>query len=421
MTSGSLPTGTVRGVVHVPGSKSVAIRALTLAGMADGVSHLSGMPEGEDVRAMARVATGFGASVTEGPESWSVSGGSLTVPAAELDAGESGLTARIALAMAALVDGEVTVNARGRLTERPMGPLLAALRDLGVAVRRGTEHLPVSIFGGGGLRGGRVTVDTGTSTQFLTALLMVAPMSQSPLEVETEGPAGAAGYVGMTLDLMKRFGVVVETDGHVFRVPVSRYRPADLRIPPDASSAAYPMVAAAITGGEVEIAGLDPLDPQPDMALVGLLSQMGCTSRAGQSGLVLTGPESLQPIDADLSVAPDGALALAVACLFAEGTSTLTGLHTLRHKESDRLMALSEGLTRLGGRVWMSDDTLEVTPVGLRGARIRSHGDHRIAMALALAGLRLEGVEVEDPGVVAKTWPGYWDVMRSVVFSEVER
>ncbi len=414
--------GTIRGVVRVPGSKSAGIRALALAAMANGVSSLGGMGDNDDLRAMARVATGFGANVDSGAGSWTVSGGLLSAPLGELDVGESGLTARIALAMAALVEGEVTVIGRGRLVQRPMAPLLAVLRTLGLEVREDTAHLPVTVRGRGGFEGRRVVVDTTKSTQFLSALLIVAPMAQSPVEVEAGGSIGAIGYVDLTLDLMERFGVVVAVgeDGS-FRIPASGYHPARIDIPPDASSAAYPLVGAAITGGEVEVHGLAHTEPQSDMAVIRLLELMGCEVGTGQAGVILSGPETLQPIEADLSEAPDGALALAVACLFAEGTSTITGLHTLRHKESDRLLAMSEGLTRLGGRVWISEDSMEITPVSPRGATVRSHGDHRVAMSLALAGLRLDGVAVEEPDAVAKTWPEFWDAMRILVFSGAER
>lgn len=421
MTEESLPLGILRGAIRVPGSKSAAIRALALAVMAEGESTLRGMPDGQDIEAMSRVAKGLGADVEGGEPDWTVMGGRLSAPSSVLDAGESGLTARITLAMASLLEGDTTVTGRGRLLERPLTPLLDALRTLGVEVRGETDHLPVTISGRGRLDGGRVAVATDTSTQFLSALLMVGPMAGSPLEVETENVAGAMGYVGLTLDLMKRFGAEVEVDDGRFRVRASGYRATEADIPPDASSAAYPLVGAAITGGSVEVTGLSPKDTHPDMALVGLLSRMGCDTGTGRTGLVLRGPETLQPIEADLSGAPDGALALAVACLFADGTSTLTGLGTWRHKESDRLKAMAEGLTRLGGRVWESDDSMEITPVSRRGATVRSHGDHRVAMALALAGLRLDGVVVEDAGVVAKTWPGYWRAMRSVVSSGTER
>lgn len=421
MSEASLPLGTVRGVIRVPGSKSAAIRALALATLAPGESRLNGISHGEDVVAMTRVVRGFGGAVQEWEDHWSVSGRPLAVPGDVLDAGESGLTARVALAMAGLADGEVTVTGRGRLRERPLAPLLDALRALGVEVRGDTDRLPVTIRGRGRLDGGRVTVATDTSTQFLSAVLIVGPMADAPLEVETSGSSGAKGYVTLTLDLMDRFGVGVEATDGGYRVPATGYRPAEVEIPPDASSAAYPLVGAAITAGRVEIQGLDAGNSHPDMALVDLLSRMGCVVDSSRNGLVLTGPETLEPIEADLSGAPDAALALAVACLFADGTSTLTGLGTWRHKESDRLMAMSEGLTRLGGRVWASDEAMEITPVSRRGATVRSHGDHRIAMALALAGLRLEGVAVDDADAVAKTWPGYWEAMRSLVSSETER
>lgn len=416
MSLGSLPlaNGPITGKVVVPGSKSMTIRALAAAAMAEGRSHLYGGLHADDTTAMKRSLGGFGVIVTDAGDAWTVEGGRLRTPDTVIDAGESGLTARIMLALATLVDGEVTVDGRGRLWERPMGPLFATIRSQGVHVEADGETLPATVTGRGGLWGGEIAVDTTLSTQFLTALLLVAPTAANPVTVRVEGERGAAGYPGITVEVMEAFGATISATTTGFEVLNTGYAPADYGVPPDASAAAYPLVAAAITGGVVEVVGLQSGGSQPDLGLVDRLVAMGCTAVDGESGIVLTGPDRLDPVESDMSDAPDGAMALAVACLFARGTSRLTGLSTLRHKESDRLAAMAEGLNRLGGHAVVEEDTLVITGSRPRPAVIDSHGDHRVAMSFALAGLRIPGVEVSDPEVVDKTWPGYWETMRNL-------
>lgn len=410
-------TGPIRARVTPPGSKSVTIRALAAAALAPGRSHLYGALDADDTRAMAGVLRRFGVAVSVGSEPWTVDGRGpdLLHPDGKLDAGESGLTARIAVAMAALVDGEVTIDGRGRLRERPVGPLVDALADQGVSISSSDGSFPVTVNGRGGLWGGEIAVDSTLSSQFVTALLLVAPTTREPTKIRIEGDRGAAGYVELTGRVMSAFGASVDQTITGYEVPNSGYHPADYQIEPDVSAAVYPLVAAAITGGRAEIGGvwLDSL--QPDMAVAGRLRDMGCSVRDGETGVVIDGPEHLQPIDADMAGAPDGAMALAIACLFAGGASRITGLSTLRHKESDRLAALRGEMEKLGARVTIEGDTLQIDPGDLRAAVIDPHGDHRVAMSLALVGIRVEGVTVEHPEVVNKTWPEYWEVMDSAI------
>ncbi|MFO7299138.1 MAG: 3-phosphoshikimate 1-carboxyvinyltransferase [Actinomycetes bacterium] len=413
-----LPAGRAVGEIRVPGSKSASIRALAVAALAPGRSVVRGADPSDDVSAMARVAAALGAKVERDGADWVVEGGGLRAPDGPLDCGESGLTARIAIAVAGTIDGEVTITGRGRLPERPMGPLLDVLRSQHIEVVSAPGGtLPVTVRGAGGWWGGEVPVPTGTSTQFLSATLIAAPTARYPMAIRLEEGSGALGYVEMTVDLMAAFGARPIVTGHGFEVPKSGYRPTDYTVPPDASSAVYPAVAAAITGGEVTLVDLRPDDRQPDMAVLRHLEAMGCRVEGTDRGVRVIGPERLQGIEADLESSPDGALGLAVACLFAEGPSRLTGLHTLRHKESDRIAAISEGLERLGAEVATTEDSLTVRPPALiTPAQVRAHGDHRIAMSLALAGLKAPGVDVDDPGVVAKTWPAFWDDMTRLVF-----
>jgi 3-phosphoshikimate 1-carboxyvinyltransferase len=232
--------------------------------------------------------------------------------------------------------------------------------------------------------------------------------------VRLSGLGGSSGYLDTTLMVMEAFGAQVERTITGFEITPQGYTASDFPVEPDASSAVYPLVAAAITGGRVVVDGLALDSTQPDMSIVGHLEDMGCQISEVDNGLELVGPDQLDPVDADLSEAPDGALGLATACAFARGPSRLAGLHSLRYKESDRLEALSSELRKIGAQAEVEEDELVIVPGGLRGGLIDPHGDHRIAMSLALAGLRIEGVDVADPSVVNKTWPDFWSELTRI-------
>jgi 3-phosphoshikimate 1-carboxyvinyltransferase len=220
---------------------------------------------------------------------------------------------------------------------------------------------------------------------------------------------------------MEAFGATVQPTITGFDIDNDGYRPTDYVIEPDASAAAYPMVAAAITRGRVEISGLTRSSPQPDVAVAGELERMGCHISESESGLVVDATSNkLSPIQTDMAAAPDGALALAVACLFADGTSRIGGLHSLQYKESDRLRTMTQELRRLGADVGIEDDSMVIAGGALHRGQIDPHGDHRIAMSVALVGLAVDGVEVLRPDVVDKTWPEYWTMIESLIDSVSE-
>lgn len=404
-------------VVRPPGSKSLTNRALVTAALArGGVSRLIGPLEADDTQAMRAGLGLFGVSIDDADDPWLVlgRGGELETPTDPIDAIESGTTARFLAALASLVTGKVEIIGQGRLPQRPFRELASALSSLGMEVQTRNGGLPMSITGKGELPGGSVVVDPSRSSQFVTALLLVAPMASRPLQIEMTGPPVSAPYLQSTVEVMTAFGAAVTQDGLVFRVANTGYRSSHFEIEADASAAAYPLVAAAITGGRVAIQGIPRGSIQPDLALVEVLAGMGCEVRRGESRLELAGPPQLEPVDVEMERAPDATLALAVACLFATGPSRIRRLGNLRLKESDRLLALAEELTRVGGEARVEDDDLIVTPGKLRGAKVDSHGDHRIAMSLALVGLRQSGIEIAEPEVVQKTWPRYFEMLGSL-------
>lgn len=396
-----------------PGSKSLTIRALAAAALAEGRSHIYGPLLSDDTMAMKRCLRDVGVGVRTEVEPWEVEGrgGRIDSPRGPLDAGESALTARLLVAMAALGRGETEVTGGGTLARRPMVGLVETMRQWGVEVDSKGE-VPVRVSGLGGLRGGPVTVDASQTSQFATAALMVSPMAEGTIDLRIDGLRGSRGYLDMTVSVMTEFAAAVTPTITGYEVESTGYSPADYVVEPDASAAVYPMLAAAITGGRVELTGLTASGIQPDLAVAGVLETMGCRLENGESGIVVEGPRGpLRPFHGDLSTSPDGALAVAVACVFADGESVLSGLGSLRHKESDRLSALATELRRLGAGAAVSGDTLRITPAELAPTVIEPHGDHRIAMAFAPVGLMVGGLRVADPDVVKKTWPGFWTML----------
>lgn len=402
------------GSIRPPGSKSLTNRALVVSALAaSGVSRISDPLEADDTRAMRRSLRALGVMIDDNDDPWLVlgSGGELTA-LEEIDVGASGTTARFVTAAACLARGPVTIDGSGRMRERPMAPLLQALATMGAGIESSDGRLPIRISGGE-LTGGHVTVDATQSSQFASAVLMVAPMAESETEVILEGPVASRPYLAGTIEMMRHFGARVEVDGERYRVYPTGYRRATVGIEADASAAVYPAVAAAITGGSVAINGIPQGSSQPDLAVLDVLSAMGCDVAREPGRVVVTGPGGrLQAVEADMGGAPDGALAVAVAALFARGPSRLTGLSTLRLKESDRLAALEAEIGRMGGEARAGEDYLEVRPGGLHGATLDPHDDHRIAMSMALVGLVVPGIEISDPETVAKTWPGYFEMLR---------
>lgn len=412
--------------VRVPGSKYEANRFLIAAALTDGTTRLSGLPDGEDVRAAISAVGALGGSAAGRADCLEVRGvGDSPRPGPRLDAGspmkvsvgESGTLLRFLTAAAATAPGSITITGSGRIRERPIAGLVTALRTLGADIETTGGFAPLTVRSGR-LNGGATRVDATESSQFGSALLLAAPRAAGPVVIELEGVPVSASYLDLTLSVMARCGVEVERPGPGrFRVAAgARYRPGDHRISGDWTSAGYFLAAAALARGRVTVDGLDPESPQGERGFAELLGRMGCevVEEASKDGvrMTITGASRLRGISVDMRSMPDAVPTLAAIAPFAEGPTVVRGVSHLRHKESDRIAALADGLGRLGARVVPMDDGLAVEPPesggALRAAALDSHGDHRIAMALALAGLRLPGVRIRSPEVVAKSFPGFW-------------
>ncbi|MFQ5515467.1 MAG: 3-phosphoshikimate 1-carboxyvinyltransferase [Myxococcota bacterium] len=398
--------------VRLPGSKSLTNRALVCAALAEGTSRLLHWLDSEDTRAMLAGLSRLGVEVSEEQGQLHIRGvgGRFAIPLHPVDCQASGTTMRFLTACSTLVPGRVVLDGTPRMRERPIQDLADALSAMGASVRTVAGCPPVTVQGGS-LRGGRVALDASRSSQFLSALLMVAPFARETVEIQacqiTSRP-----YVDMTLETMASFGVAVDTNGaDLFQIASGqRYRARSCTIEPDASSATYFFAAAAVTGGRIRIEDLTPASSQPDVRFVEVLERMGCTVERESGWISVRGGRYLHGIEIDMNPMPDAALTLAVVACFAKGPTEIRGIGNLRLKETNRLEALSRELSKLGAEVRATENALEIRPPSEpHPARIETYDDHRMAMSFAVAGLRVPGIVIENPDCVAKTFPDFWE------------
>jgi 3-phosphoshikimate 1-carboxyvinyltransferase len=410
------PIATPDHTVRIPGSRSVTNRALLCAALADGTSTLRGWLDCDDTRAMIEGLGRLGIEIEEHQRDLLVRGlgGRFAIPLHPIDCRASGTTMRFLTACACLVPGRVVLDGTPRMRERPLQDLADALQSLGAGVRTVAGCPPVTVQGGG-LQGGEVAIDAGSSSQFLSALLMVAPLAKEPVRI-TATAITSRPYVEMTQDVMTSFGISVSTETPTrFRVEPQRYRARSFTVEPDASSATYFFAAAAITAGRVRVEGLTPASPQADVRFVEVLERMGCRVERGSGWISVRGPTYLHGIDIDMNSMPDAAMTLAVVACFAQGETVIRNVPNWRIKETDRMAAIQRELTKLGAEVETTETDMHIRPPrSVQGGRIATYDDHRMAMSFAVAGLQAEGVVIEDPDCVSKTFPDFFDRLQAL-------
>jgi 3-phosphoshikimate 1-carboxyvinyltransferase len=406
--------------IRPPGSKSITNRALVCAALADGQSTLTGALDSDDTRVMIDCLRRLGIhiEVREVGKTLIVQGcaGKPTAKSADLFVGNSGTTIRFLTPLVALAHGEFRLDGVPRMRERPIGDLLDALAQLGVnATCENGNNCPPVLVHAVGLAGGAARVRGEISSQFLSGLLLAAPCAQSPLQLTIEGPLVSKPYITMTLRVMESFGVTVTHSVESrFDVPnPGNYQATKYFIEPDASAASYFWAAAAITGGTVTVDGLGASSIQGDVAFVDCLERMGCEVNRHPQSITVTG-KSLTGIQVDMNAISDTVQTLAAVALFAQGSTIITGVGHIRHKETDRLAALANELRKLGATVKISADGLAIIPATLRAADIETYDDHRMAMSLALVGLRQPRIKIKNPACVAKTYPDYFADLQKV-------
>jgi len=401
--------------VAVPGSKSLTNRALLIAALASGRSTLTGALASDDTRYMAGALRALGIGVAQANSSDGATftidgcGGRFPVANAEVFIGASGTAARFLTAALALGHGRYTLDGVARMRERPIEPLLTALRQLGATIysRDGTGCPPI-VAEAAGLPGKECSVRGDLSSQFLSALLMVGPYAGGGLTVRVEGELVSRPYIRITTAIMRDFGATIIEQADSYLIAPGVYRARDYAIEPDATAASYFYAAAALTGGTVRVAGLGRGAVQGDLAFVDVLERMGCVIERGDDAISVRGPAQLRGIDVDMGDISDTAQTLAALAPFASGPVTMRGLAHARLKETDRVAAVVTELRRLGATVEECPDGMTIQPGPLHGGTVATYDDHRMAMSFALVGLRVPGIRIADPGCVAKTFPDFF-------------
>jgi len=401
------PGRSLSGVVNPPGSKSITNRALLLAGLASGTSRLTGALKSDDTRYMADALRAMGVSIEE-PDATTLvvtGSGTLNPPSGPLFLGNAGTATRFLTAAVALGKGRFVVDGDEHMRKRPITPLVAALKSLGVTIEAPSGCPPVTIDGTGGFSSHHVVIDAGLSSQYVSALLMAAPCSGQPFTVELAGDEiGARGYIDLTLAAMRAFGADVEqVTPSNWRIEPTGYRATDFHIEPDASAATYLWGAEALTGGRIDIGTRAADFTQPDARAYEVISAF---------------PD--MPAVIDGSQMQDAIPTIAVLAAYNNQPVRFTGIANLRVKECDRVRALSLGLNAIRNGLAREDgdDLIVNSDPALAGqtcsAEIDTFADHRIAMSFALAGLKTAGITILDPKCVGKTYPAYWEALASL-------
>jgi 3-phosphoshikimate 1-carboxyvinyltransferase len=413
--------------VRVPGSKSLTNRALLIAALADGTTRLTNALFSDDSRYFANAlqTLGFDVQLDGVNHEMTVTGLGGKIPAqkAELFIGNAGTAARFLSAFLTLGHGEYILDGEPRMRERPIGDLVASLTELGANIQpihpsslilHPSICPPIKIVASG-LPGGKTTIAGDISSQFLSALLMVAPYAENPIEITLSTDLNSKPYVDMTIAIMKDFGIEIErNDYKSFTIPLATYHSSLFTYPveSDASAASYFFAAPAICGGTVRVENISRKSVQGDIAFLDVLTQMGCIVIEENNSLLVTCNSQPKGIDIDMRDIPDTAQTLAAIAPFASSPTRIRGIASARVKETDRIRATCTELARLGVKVDEHPDGMTIYPCQtFKPANIQTYNDHRMAMAFSLIGLRFDGVTIENPACVSKTFPNFFEVL----------
>jgi len=417
------PISKIEGEINLPGSKSLSNRALLLAALAQGTTKITNLLESDDTRHMLNALKQLGIRYTlsEDKTECTVTGNAGAIHSTDLQElflGNAGTAMRPLCAALCLGSGSYLLTGEPRMKERPIGHLVDALREAGAKISyQENEGYPPLLIEADGLSGGDVKIDGAISSQFLTALLLSAPLAKDDMTISIIGELVSKPYIDITLHIMKEFGVEVEHDNYqTFKVKGRQtYKAVEtFMVEGDASSASYFLAAAAIKGGTVKVTGIGKKSIQGDVQFVDVLEKMGAIVEWGDDYVAVSRGE-LHPIDMDFNHIPDAAMTIATTALFAEGTTTLRNIYNWRVKETDRLFAMATELRKVGAEVEEGEDYLKITPPKkLKHAAIDTYDDHRMAMCFSLLALDPVSVTINEPECTAKTFPTYFEVLESI-------
>lgn len=411
------PAGALNVSISVPGSKSVANRALICALLAEGESRISGLPDGDDTAVIIEVLDQMKCMRTDNGSLLIMGSHNVRLPGI-IDARLAGTSSRFLTAVAALGSNTCVIDGGAPLRSRPMADLHDALIALGAEIAPlGTPgHLPVSVESGA-IRGGQLSIRGDVSSQFISALMLIGPMLNEGLVIDVVGELVSRSYVAMTAAVMQDFGASVSIDVSSIRVSPGGYVPCEYHVEPDYSSAAFPLAAVALRSGSVRIPGLDQAFMQGDAEIGNILRDMGCVVSTTNNSLTVSRADSpLVGVNVDMADCSDLVPVVVVAMLFASTPSRITGVGFIRRKESDRLGDLAGELRKIGADIVVEDDGLMVRPLTQpKPAILDTHHDHRLAMAFSLLSLAIAEIEIADPGVVSKSWPRFFADMEPIL------
>lgn len=413
----------IEGEINLPGSKSLSNRALLLAALAEGTTHISNLLASDDTRHMLKALKQLGIrySLSEDKTECTIIGNGGPIDSYGFESlflGNAGTAMRPLCATLSAGQGAYLLTGEPRMKERPIGHLVDALCQAGATIGYTEKegYPPLRVFANG-LKGGEVEIDGEISSQFLTALLMASPMAQEDMTIKIKGELVSKPYIDITLHIMQAFGVEVENNNYeTFKIKSGQTYKAveNFMVEGDASSASYFLAAAAIKGGTVKVTGIGRNSIQGDIEFVDVLEQMGARVEWGETYISVT-RDALRAIDMDFNHIPDAAMTIATMALFVEGTTTLRNIYNWRVKETDRLFAMATELRKVGAIVEEGEDYLKITaPKVLKHAAIDTYDDHRMAMCFSLLALDPISVTINEPECVAKTFPDYFDVLETI-------
>lgn len=409
----------VHGTIRPPGSKSLTNRALLVAALAEGTSQLTGVLDSDDTHVMIESLKRLGLRIEHNTAAHTLTiegcAGQPPVGKFELYLENSGTSIRFLTAACALGHGEYLLDGNARMRERPIMDLVEGLNGFGADVSCPLETgCPPVLVKGQGLPGGQTSVAGDVSSQFLSALLMAAPCAQAASTIEVTGELVSRPYIKMTLEVMQAFGVTIEELPGAYAVTPQVYNAADYAIEPDASAASYFFALAAITGGSIKVEGLSRDSVQGDVQFVNALKMMGCEVDWEPNAITVHG-KPLTGIDIDMNAISDTAQTLACVAPFAKGPTRIENVKHMRYKETDRVLAVATELRKCGLHVEEHEDGLTIHPGPLKAASIHTYNDHRMAMSFALLGLKVPGIEIQNPGCTAKTYPHFFDDLQRLI------
>ena len=411
------PLAILDGEISIPGSKSYTARALVIGALASGKTLLRNPLRSEDTDYMIEGLKALGVTIEEGRETISIvgTGGNLNPSSEKLFLGGAGTAVRFLTTVAGLTRKPLVIDGNERMRERPIQDLLEGLEPLGIRARSiSGDGCPPIAVADGQLEGGRTVLRGGKSSQFLSSILLCAPYAKRAVMIEITDDLVSRSYVDLTLEIMRDFGARVTHQGYrTFRVTPAPYVGREYVIEGDLSSASYFFAAAAITGGRVRVKGVNPRSKQGDGGFLDVLESMGCRVYRGDNYVEVAGV-SLKGIDIDMRAMPDTVQTLAVVAAFARGTTRIFQVEHLQYKETDRITALKRELAKMGIKTAREKETLIIEGGEPRGTEVDTYGDHRMAMAFAIAGLRTDGMVIRNPNCVNKSLPTFWNLLEGL-------